>query len=76
MQVEGGGARSALARSREGAVVARRMKAPFTLLLVALRSEPQLRVLRERLATERAIPSIAQAGPRSASRRCRARTHA
>jgi hypothetical protein len=35
------------------------MEAPFTLLLVALSSEPRLCVLRERLATERAIRSIA-----------------
>ena len=36
------------------------MEAPFALLLVgALWSEPRLCVLRERLATERAIPSIA-----------------
>jgi hypothetical protein len=35
------------------------MEAPFTLLLVALRGEPRLCGLHERLATERAIPSIA-----------------
>jgi hypothetical protein len=34
------------------------VEAPSTLLRLALRSEPRLRVLRERLATERTIPSM------------------